>query len=391
MRSWMKRATHEADEPDVGLAPRDFVGLFTAPRWLRDLGISAWLAVGVALFVVAAVWVLSLTETIVTPLITAAVVAAVASPLLRTLEGRGLKRGLGAALLLLLFLVLAVAIAMVVLGGITSQTSQIHSELRSATNTMSGWLTDIGISPDAASNAKDDVSDAVSNALPALLEGVGGGLAKLSSLIVFLGLTFLSTFFLLKDGPQIRHWAEGHMRVPRRVAHGMGQRVLQSLRGYFVGVTAVAVFNAVVVLAGALILGVPLAGSIAVVTFVGAYIPYLGAWTAGAFSVLIALGGAGTDAAIGMIVVQVLANGLLQQLIQPVAYGAALGIHPLAVLLVTIAGGSLFGAVGLILAAPVTAAVMRISGDLARARDSSEEAPAGGASAPAAGPPAPVG
>ena len=40
-------------------------------------------------------------------------------------------------------------------------------------------------------------------------------------------------------------------------------------------------------------LGVPLAGTIAVVTFVGAYIPYLGAWTAGAFAVLLALGGAG--------------------------------------------------------------------------------------------------
>ena len=83
---------------------------------------------------------------------------------------------------------------------------------------------------------------------------------------------------------------------------------------------------------------------------------------------LVALGGAGTDAAIGMIVLQLLANGLLQQLVQPVAYGAALGIHPLAVLIVTIAGGSLFGAVGLILAAPVTSAITKISADFARAR-----------------------
>ena len=104
-------------------------------------------------------------------------------------------------------------------------------------------------------------------------------------------------------------------------------RVLQSLRGYFLGVTIVAAFNAVVVGVGALILGVPQAGTIALITFLGAYIPYLGAWGAGAFAVLIALGGAGTDAAIGMIVIQLLANGLLQQLVQPIAYGAALG-HP---------------------------------------------------------------
>jgi putative heme transporter len=136
----------------------------------------------------------------------------------------------------------------------------------------------------------------------------------------------------------------------------------------------VAVFNALVVSIGALILGVPLIGTIVVVTFVGAYIPYLGAWGAGAFTVLIALGGAGTDAAIGMAVVQLLANGVLQQLIQPIAYGAALGIHPLAVLIVTIGGGALFGAVGLILGAPLTAAVTKISADLARVR-AEERAP----------------
>ena len=64
-----------------------------------------------------------------------------------------------------------------------------------------------------------------------------------------------------------------------------------------------------------------------------------------------------------MIVIQLLANGVLQQLVQPIAYGAALGIHPLAVLVVTIGGGCLFGAVGLILAAPLTSALTRISAD----------------------------
>jgi putative heme transporter len=137
----------------------------------------------------------------------------------------------------------------------------------------------------------------------------------------------------------------------------------------------------VVVGVGAVILGVPMAGTIALITFVGAYIPYIGAWSAGAFAVLLALGGAGTDAAIGMIVVQLLANGLLQQLVQPIAYGAALGIHPLAVLVVTIAGGSLFGAAGLILAAPLTSAITRINADLAAEREAEdpETAPPTGA------------
>jgi putative heme transporter len=375
MRTWMRRPV-KADEDTVGVKfePQQLAGLFAAPKWLRDLGVSAWLTVGIALAVVATVWVLSLTNTIVAPLITASVIAAVASPLVRRLERRRVARGLGTVLLLVAFLLLAIAIALVILVGIRSQTDAIRSNLSSAKDDLVRWTTDLGVGHDAAASARDDVSKAVSGAVPALLEGLGEGIRRLSSLIVFLGLTFLSTFFLLKDGPQIRHWAEGHMRVPRHVAHGMNQRVLQSLRGYFVGVTAVAVFNGVVVAIGALILGVPLAGTIGLVTFLGAYVPYLGAWSAGIFSVLLALGGGGADVAVGMIVVQLLANGLLQQLIQPIAYGAALGIHPLAVLLVTIAGGSLFGAVGLILAAPMTAAATRIAADFAKDRS---EAPAG--------------
>jgi len=80
-----------------------------------------------------------------------------------------------------------------------------------------------------------------------------------------------------------------------------------------------------------------------------------------------------------MAVVVLLANGLFQQLVQPVAYGAALGIHPLAVLIVTIAGGCLFGTIGLVLAAPLVSAAVRIWAEVAVSRSSSEpeEAPTG--------------
>jgi predicted PurR-regulated permease PerM len=80
-------------------------------------------------------------------------------------------------------------------------------------------------------------------------------------------------------------------------------------------------------------------------------------------------------------VIVLLANGALQQMIQPIAYGATLGIHPLAVLIVTIAGGALFGTIGLVLGAPVTSAALHISTDLARAR-AREAASAPEASAP---------
>jgi len=371
---------HPAQTEDefVEIEAGELTGLFATPNWLRDLGLTSWLVVGVTLLLVGAVWLLSLTHTIVVPVILAAVVASVASPLLGWLGRHGLPRGLGAGLLLLSIVVLGAGFVVLIVGGITSQSGDLSAHLSDAKNTIEGWLKDLGVDPSTAGDAKNDASSSVSTSVSTLLQGIAGGIKELSSLVFFLALTTLSLFFLLKDGPTIRSWGEQHLGVPVPMAHTITERVAQSLRGYFLGVTYVAAFNAVVVGGGALVLGVPLAGTIAVVTFLAAYVPYLGAWSAGAFAVLIALGGAGTDAAIGMAVVQLLANGLLQQLVQPIAYGAALGIHPLAVLVVTIAGGSLFGAVGLILAAPLTAAITRITADLARARaaEAGQEAPA---------------
>ncbi len=156
--------------------------------------------------------------------------------------------------------------------------------------------------------------------------------------------------------------------MPRPVAQTITGDVITSFQRYFAGVTIVAAFNGIVVGLAALLLGVPLAGTIAVVTFFCAYIPYIGAFFAGAFAVMIALGSEGTTTALIMLVVVILANGALQQIVQPIAYGATLGLHPLVVLIVTISAGALFGMVGLVLAAPLTSAGVHIAADLARAK-----------------------
>jgi predicted PurR-regulated permease PerM len=375
---------HRGDEePDrnedefVEIDPGDLTGVFDVPSWLRDVGLRAWLLVGVTLLLVSIVWLLSLTETIVLPLIAASVIAAVASPVVGWMERHHVPRAAGAALLLLGLVVLGVLVTFIVVAGITNHTSDLSDQLSNAKQTITGWLKDLGVDPGTADNATNEASSSANTSVSALLDGVATGIEKLASLAFFLALTTLSLFFLLKDGPAIRSWTERHLGVPLPLARTIFQRMLEALRGYFLGVTIIAAYNGVLVGVGALILGVPLAGTIAIITFFAAYVPYLGAWTAGAFAVLIALGSAGTDAAIGMAVLQLLANGVLQQLVQPFAMGAALGIHPLAVLIVTIGGGALFGAAGLILAAPVVAAVVKISADVARARAEREPPRAG--------------
>lgn len=363
-----RRASDRAGEEYVEIDAAELTGIFAAPQWLRDLGLMAWLLVGVTLAVAGAVWLLTLTQVIVIPVITASIIAAVASPLVRLLQRLRIPRGVGAALVLVGLVAVGVGTFLLVIGGITDESGAIASHLGSAADTVSNRLKDLGVDPSKAESAKHDATTSISNSVGALLTGLGAGIQKLASLAFFLAMTALSLFFLLKDGPAIREWGERHLGVPLPVAQTIVSRMLGALRGYFLGVTIVGAFNGVVVGVGALVLGVPIAGTIAIVTFLASYVPYLGAWTAGAFAVLIALGDVGTDTAVAMAVVVLLANGALQQLIQPFAYGAALGIHPLAVLVVTIAGGAVFGTIGLILAAPLLSAATRISADLAHAR-----------------------
>jgi putative heme transporter len=384
-RGWLRLRRSEPGERGaddgvfVEIQPGELASMFAAPSWLRDLGFMAWLLVGVTALLVAAVWLLSLLHTIVAPVLTATIVAAVLSPVVRLLAQR-LPRAAAAATVFLTLIVLAIALVVLVLGGITSQAEKLEGSLQGAVRKIQGWIQDAGVSAGGAQSANEDASSTVSSAFHALIDGLGTGIRELASLAVFLSFTALSLFFLLKDGPVIRRWTERHMGVPAAVGHTIVGRTLQALRGYFTGVTAVAAFNAIVIGLGALVLGVSNAGSIAVVNFVAAYIPYLGAWSAGAFTVLIALGSEGPEIALVMAVIVLLANGALQQLIQPIAFGAALGIHPLAVLIVTIAGGALFGTIGLVLAAPLTSAALHVSSDLARARARENAEPPAGTS-----------
>ena len=275
--------------------------------------------------------------------------------------------------MLLGIVVAGVVMLMLIVGGLAGESDELGSQLSGGADEIQSWAEDAGISEGSAESANKDASKSLHDGVDALLKGVATGIDALAGIAIFPAFTVLSLFFLLKDGPQIRAWAERHADVPADVAHTITERTLGSLRGYFEGVTIVAAFNGIVVGLGAVIFGVPLAGSIAVVNFAAAYIPYIGAWSAGIFTVLLALND-GPETAAAMAVVVLLANGVLQQMIQPIAYGATLGIHPLAVLIVTIAGGALFGGIGLILAAPLTSAAVKISGDLARARAKEEKA-----------------
>jgi putative heme transporter len=338
---------------------------FAAPHWLRHLGRTAWLLVGVIVLLVGLIWLMGATSTIVTPVLAATIVGVVAMPVVDRLAQR-MPRAAAAVLVLVAIVAVAVLVLVLVLSGITDQRAAIAGRTSAGVDKLQGWLHEAGVSTATSTAAGDDVKQGTPQMLSTLVHGVIAGISGLTSFVFGLSLAALSLFFILKDGPKMRDAIDRHVGLPVLVAQTITGGVGRSLRGYFRGVTLIALFNGVVVTLGALLLDVPLAGTIGVVTFVTAYVPFIGAFAAGTFAVVIALGAKGATTALIMLVIVLLANGLLQNIVQPFAMGSALDLNPLVVLIVTIGAGCLFGTLGLILAGPLVSAATHIPRDLRR-------------------------
>ena len=70
--------------------------IFSAPVWVRDLGLLAWFLVGVAVLFVGLTWLLALTSTITIPVAVGAILATVAGPLVTKMHRHGIPRIAGA-------------------------------------------------------------------------------------------------------------------------------------------------------------------------------------------------------------------------------------------------------------------------------------------------------
>ena len=244
----------------------------------------SWFLVGILALIVALTWIANITATIVEPVAVGGIVAIVAAPLVDWLERHHVKRGLGAAIVVLSLIALVVVIVGLVIGGLSDHSGEIKSTVNKGGDHVEGWFHDADAN--RTGPTRKDINHAVSSGGTTLLQGLAEGIRSLTSLIFFITFTVFALFFLLTGGPGIRRWVDRHMGLPVELASLITANVMIAMRKYFLGVTMVAAFNAVVVGIGALILDVPLAGTIALVTFVTAYIPYIGAFISGAFAVL---------------------------------------------------------------------------------------------------------
>jgi predicted PurR-regulated permease PerM len=346
------RGEVESQARRVAAAAQREIATFEVPSWLRTVGLGSWYVLAIVVVAAVVLLVLALVTEVAIPLVIAAVLAAILVPLTDRLEGWHVPRWLGATLVLVLALGVVAATIALVINGIVSQSDEIWEELQSGLQQVN---TDVG----GGTSSGETVVDGARSAVRVLTSGVVGSLvSSAGSLIVSTVLAVFMLLFLLKDWYPITDWTARHLGVPASTGHSILDGVVNAFRGYASGLTLIGTANAVVVGVGAWILDVPLVGTIALVTFVTSYVPYLGAFVAGGFAVLIAYGSGGLGTALAMVAIVLLANNTVQNLLEPFAFGTRLRLHPLVVLITVTSATVLFGVLGAVLAAPLASAAV---------------------------------
>ena len=129
---------------DPGTGSAQLRDAFRTPPWLRNLGRSSWLLVGVLLLVIGLIWLLAETYRIVGPMVCALIVSVVAMPVVRLLD-RHMPRVLAAAIVLLAVVAIAVVVVVIVVAGISGQSAALSAQAAEGADKIQGWLKSAGV------------------------------------------------------------------------------------------------------------------------------------------------------------------------------------------------------------------------------------------------------
>ncbi|MBC7289814.1 MAG: AI-2E family transporter [Actinotalea sp.] len=330
-------------DPDPAGRPLRWADV-SPPAWLLR-----WALVATCLLVLAgAVWLLAELVSMLTLLVVAVVVAlllaGVLAPAVAWAGRHRVPRGAAAGL--------AVAVVVLVAGGVLAligvrlaeQLPEFRAQLDDATSQLSATL---GVEVPSPQEGGSSVSEALTTSVAVVADVLLG---------LFLVLVFL--FLFLRHGERLWGWVleklGGRLREDVDAA---AHAAWHTVGAYVRGLTIVAAFDAVGIGLGLVLLGVPLALTLAVLQFVASYVPTIGSIVAGAVAVAVAYvgGGLGTAAAVAVLalVVQQIGNNV----IEPYVMQRRLPINAFVVLAAVTAGGLLWGIAGALLFVPLTAAV----------------------------------
>ncbi|WP_430478900.1 AI-2E family transporter [Streptomyces sp. P11-1] len=352
---------------------------------------AAWCGVVLLVVGVAAVgiWLVVALKTAVTPVLLALLGTALLGPVHRWLIARRLNRSLAAGLTCAALVAVVGGAGYIVVTALVDSGDQIVRSLKDAGQWVVDHL-DIGGNTDVdslADNAKNLVDRFGASAAGGLLSGI----SLVGTLVATSVLALLLTFFFLRDSDRAVHLA--HAVAPRGtgdLVEAMGRRAFEAVEGFMRGTTFIALIDAVCITVGLLILDVPGAVGLGALVFVGAYIPYLGAFISGAVAVLVALADRGFVIALWALGVVLAVQVLEGHVLQPVIQSRTVQMHPAMIMVALTAGASVAGLLGMLLAVPLCAAAFGVLGELRR-HSSPPEGPSGSHPSPSGGNPGPSG
>ena len=296
------------------------------------------------------------------PVLLALIFASAMFPVVAFLRRHRVPSVLATIIALLAVVVVLGLVGWLIVWAVENQAASLAKSATEGFDQLQGWITTLpfSITDDQIDSVRNTVVDFVTSAQ--FGSGALAGASAIGSFATGLVLMIVVLFFFLKDGPAIWEFllrpfkGEQYARARR-----IGDKTVATLGGYVRGTATVAAVDAIGIGVGLAIIGVPLALPLAVVVFLTAFIPLVGATAAGILAALVALVANGPVAAIWVIVVVVVVNQLEGNFLQPVLMGRTLQLHGLVILVALTAGTILGGVVGAVIAVPLMAVVWGIT------------------------------
>lgn len=328
-------------------------------------GIVAWSVVGIGAALALALVVVAELRFVVVPLIIVLFPAALLEPISGWLRRQGLAPALAALIVVVGFLVALVGVLGAIGWLIAGELDQVLTTMEEAYDDIRSWADEtVNLSLPAIDELVEQVREWATGD-----DGVQSRATSAAATTLEVAASFLfglvALFFYLKDGARIAAWVRDLFPRPARPhVHEIGDRAWFTLGAYFRGQIIVAAVDAVFIGLGLVLLGVPLALPLSILIFLGGLFPIVGAFTAGALAVLVALADGGIGIALAVLALNLVVQQVEGNVLEPLIVGRATALHPLAVIAAVTAGGLVLGILGAFLAVPLTAVVARAVGYL---------------------------
>lgn len=294
------------------------------------------------------------------PVLLALLVSTVLWPPVNWLRNRGLPAALSVVIVIIGFFAIIGGVFAAMAPTITTQSKDLVSQASRGIGSLQEWIQGPPLNLDLGQfeNVLNEVTSFLQERLSGIASSVFTGISAASSIVVTLILMLVLTFFFLKDGtnflPMIRRAAGPN--VGWHLTELLS-RIWNTLAGFVRTQAIISLVDAIFIGIGLVILNVPLAFVLAVITFFGGFIPIVGALFAGTLAVIIALVSNGLTNAIMVVVVILVVQQVEGNILQPMLQSRAMNLHAAIVLLSVTLGSATFGVIGAFLAVPIAATI----------------------------------